>query len=189
MGNSNSGRRKANPQLVGDELVSAAVDLAGAVSIETGHVANYTAQHVQVRIGPVLVYLLDWAAAESLHRAAAAAAASRHVFAHGHTGRLPRDLQATGQEISLVVRLRGAQSTPAAVVGSGHPSRPARAVVACTVGRLRVVCHDAEALHRLVRVATSALRVAGALWGGPTPDELEEQDEFAAQWEAEQANR
>jgi hypothetical protein len=147
------------------EFVSATVHLAGSVDVETGHAAHYSAEHVQARIGPVLLYFLDLAAVGDFAACVeATVAAAGRVFDHAGSVPLPAALRHPGQEASLVVRLRGGQRTegPHGVAAAASLGRGA--FISCKVGGLRLVCHDAEALRRLVHVARTAQRVAHALW-------------------------
>lgn len=154
----------------GQEFVSATVHLAGAVGVETGHAAHYSAEHVQARIGPALLYFLDATCVDDFTAAVeAAVAAAPRVFDHPHPATLPGPLQRRDQQTSVVVRLRGPQraTSPHGVAATGSLDR--RAFLTCQVGGLRLVCHDAEALHRLAHVARTAQRVAHALWSAQTP--------------------
>jgi hypothetical protein len=174
----------------GQQFVAATVHLGGSVQIETGHRAHYTAEHVQARIGGVLVYFLDLAAVDAFAAAVAATARyGRAAFAHPHATRLPPDLVTAAQEVSLVVRLKGDQATarPRGAVATAATGMRGR--VECTVGGLRLVLHDAEALSRLVHVTDTVARVAAALWPAASLDEVEARDPHAERWERENAPR
>jgi hypothetical protein len=93
------------------------------------------------------------------------------VFGHELSRRLPDGLGARGasgtQEVSLVLRLRGAQQiagpngVPARASADGEPH------VRVRIGGLALVLHDQVALQALVAVAGIARRAGDALW----PDE------------------
>ena len=152
------------------EFVSATVHLAGGVGVETGHAAHYTAEHVQARIGPVLLYFLDLACVDNFSAAVeATVAAAGRVFDHPGPVPLPAALRHPGQEVSLVVRLRGAQRTEGPHGVAAAASLDRGAFISCKIGGLRLVCHDAEALRRLAHVARTAQRVAHALWPAAAP--------------------
>ena len=163
---------------VGQEFVSATAHLAGAVEIETGHAAHYSAEHIQARIGSVLIYFLDHAAAQSF-AAAAAATEERagQVFTHPHATGLPTQLRHPGQDVSLIVRLRGPQDTKEPVAMTTAASLDGQPLVGCRVGGLLLVIRDAEAMHRLAHLAATVARVAAALWPATeTTDEDTAQD-------------
>lgn len=148
----------------GQEFVRATVHLAGAVEIETGHAAHYSAAHVQARIGSALLYLLDYLAARDFAAAVAAVVArGEGLFSAGAEG-LPPRVRHPGQEASVIVRLRGRQqiAPPFAVAASASAGR--RAHVVCQLGGLVLVAHTGEALERLGRVADTVHRVAAVLW-------------------------
>ena len=178
----------SSPHSTGQQFVAATVHLAGAVEVETGHRAHYSVEHVQARIGGVLVYFLDAAAVDAFARAVVAAAEyGPAAFAHPNATPLPRALVTSAQEVSLVVRLQGEQTTepPQAVTAAGSLAH--RGHVTCTVGGVRLVLHDAEALHRLAHVTDTVARLAAALWPTPTPDKVETRDRHAERWEAQHA--
>jgi hypothetical protein len=117
----------------GQQFVSVAVHLAGPVEVETGHRAQYSAEHIQARIGGVLVYFLDQAAVTTFATTVGQAAQiGGTVFGQRETPRLPEELVTNRQEISLVVRLQGDQgsdrrarsptTTPAGAGTCGSPS-------------------------------------------------------------------
>lgn len=179
-----------NPHTTGQQFVSATVHLAGAVEVETGHQARYTAQHVQARIGGVLLYFLDRAAVADFARAVAATAEyASAAFGHPHAVQLPEALHTRTQDVSLVVRLQGAQTSepPRGVTAGG--SVGGHGHISCTVGGLRLVLHDAEALHRLVRLAHTVERVAVALWPDVEVERAETHDGRAEQRDQELAHR
>lgn len=150
----------------GQEFVRATVHLAGPVEIETGHAAHYAAAHVQARIGPALLYFLDYVAARDFAAAVADAAAKAAVarLFSPEGAALPPGLGGSDQESSVIVRLRGRQQVvaPQAVAGAVSPHR--QPFLTCQLGGLVLVLHSAEALARLVTVAYTAHRVAAALW-------------------------
>ena len=152
-------------QTTGQEFVSATVHLAGAVEVETGHVAHYSAEHIQARIGGVLIYFLDLAAVTAF---SAAVADTERVavgaFEHPEATGLPQHLHHTGQSVSLVVRLRGTQDTEPAKGQTAFASHDGHPFVGCKVGGLRLVIRDAEAMHRLSHVTATVARLAAALW-------------------------
>jgi hypothetical protein len=154
-----------NPRTTGQEFVSASVHLAGAVEIETGHLARYSAVHIPARIGGVLLYFLDLAAVEAFAEAVAATEQrAARTFAHPHATGLPAALVYPGQDVSLIVRMSGPQATeePQAMTAAASGDGVAR--IGCRIGGLRLVVCDAEAMHRLAHVAQSAARLAAALW-------------------------
>jgi hypothetical protein len=180
----------SHSQFRSQEFVRATVHLAGDVGVETGHVARFTVEHVQARIGSALLYLLDYTAAADFARAALAAAAlaaaqsgggqsgvgqlapgqrGGGLFAAAGVGGLPAEVWHGGQDSSVIVRMRGTQPVafPQAVAASG--SRHGRAYLSCQVGGLVLVLHDTEAVQRLVLVADTVHRVAAALWPGSRP--------------------
>ena len=174
------------PHTTGQQFVAATVHLAGAVEVETGHRAHYSVEHVQARIGGVLIYFLDAAAVDAFTRAVAATTQYGGLaFAHPHATRLPDRVDTGTQEVSLVVRLRGHQAgeRPRGVVASTDTG--GRGQVSCLIGALCLVLHDAEALHRLSYVTDTVARVAAALWPALTPDEIEARDAHAERWEAQ----
>ena len=157
--------RKPSTRTVGQEFVSATVHLAGAVEVETGHAAHYSAHHVQARIGGVLIYFLDPAAAQ--HFAAAVDESARiapQVFDHPHATGLPDTLAHPGQEVSLIVRLRGRQATEKPRGITTAASLDGYPLVGCRIGGLLLIVRDSEAMRRLAHVAATVERVATALW-------------------------
>ena len=172
------------PQPGSQEFIRATVHLAGKVEIETGHATRYSAEHVQTRIGSALVYLLDYVAAANFGRAAQLAAQRGDgLFAPGYAATLPGELLHSGQDSSVIVRMRGAQTSAAAQAISASASRHRRPYLACQVGGLVLVLHDGEAVARLVQVAETAHRVARALWPISTALTAKtERDLFAEQW-------
>lgn len=154
-----------NPGSYGQQFVSATVHLAGAIEIETGHVAHFTAQHIQARIGGVLIYFLDLPAAEAFAAAVAATGrTARRAFVHSQAVGLPAPLRHTGQDISLIVRLAGPQATAEPQAETAAGSLDGVAHVSCKVGGLRLLVRDAEAMARLAHVADTVARLAVALW-------------------------
>jgi len=177
-----------SPHSTGQQFVAATVHLAGAVEVETGHRAHYSVEHVQARIGGVLIYFLDAVAVDDFARAVASTVHYGGLaFAHPHATRLPDRIDTGTQEVSLVVRLQGHQSgeKPRGVVASTDTG--GRGQVSCLIGALCLVLHDAEALHRLAHVTDTVARLAAALWPTPTPDQVETRDAHAERWEARHA--
>ncbi|GAB4083290.1 hypothetical protein G3R41_21460 [Modestobacter muralis] len=169
-----------NPRSVGQEFVSATVHLAGAVEIETGHVAHYSAEHIQARIGGVLIYFLDFAAVAAFAEAVAdTAETARATFDHAHAAALPPQLRHHGQDVSLIVRLRGRQAGEKAQGKTAAASYDGVPFVGCRIGGIRLVVRDAEAMRLLAHVADTVARIAGALWPDrhpvpePSPEEAE----------------
>lgn len=165
----NSSSNNSPSRAAGQQFVSATVQLAGAVDTETAH-ATWTAGagHVMARIGGVLLYFLDRDAVASF--AAVAAQASplgRPVFGGQDVHRLPAAQVETGQDASIVLRLRGAQYLGGPNGVPAQASRDGRAHVTLRVGGLRLVLRDRLALAALIEVAQTALRAADVLW----PDE------------------
>lgn len=179
------------PQSSSQEFVRATVHLAGEVEHETGHSSRYSAEHVQCRIGSALVYLLDFAAAGDFARAARLGAQrARGLFPAEHTASLPDALQHTGQESSVVVRMRGAQTSATAQAITAAANRHRRPYLTVQIGGLVLVLHDAVSVARLVEVAETSYRVASALWplsAALMPDSG--RDEYAEQWERQHAQR
>ena len=159
-----------NPRSIGQEFVSATVHLAGAVAVETGHLAHYTAQHIQARIGGVLIYFLDLAAVDAFANAVADTAADApQMLGHPEPVALPAHLRHDGQEISLIVRLFGPQHTPKPHGETAKVSGDGAAYISCRVGGLLLVIRDAEAMRRLSHVADTVARLAAALWPHVAP--------------------
>lgn len=179
------------PQSSSQEFVRATVHLAGEVEYETGHSTRYSAEHVQTRIGSALVYLLDFGAAADFARAARLGAErAQGLFPAEHTASLPVEMLHTGQESSVIVRMRGAQTSATAQAITAAANRHRRPYLTCQIGGLVLVLHDAEAVARLVEVAETSYRVAAALWpisSALMPDSGK--DEHAEQWERQQAQR
>ena len=179
------------PQSDSQEFIRATVHLAGEVEYETGHSSRYSTEHVQARIGSALVYLLDFVAASDFVRAARLGAErARGLFPAEHTASLPVELLHTGQDSSVVVRMRGAQTSATAQAISAAANRHRRPYLTCQIGGLVLVLHDAEAVSRLVEVAETSYRVAAALWpisSALMPDSGK--DEYAERWEQQQARR
>jgi hypothetical protein len=176
------------PQASSQEFIRATVHLAGEVDYETGHSTRVTAEHVQTRIGSALVYLLDFIAAGDFARAARLGAErAQGLFPAGHTASLPEALLHSGQESSVIVRMRGAQTSATAQAISAAANRHRRPYLTCQIGGLVLVLHDAEAVARLVEVAETSYRVAAALWpitAALMPDSGK--DEYAERWEQQQ---
>lgn len=154
-----------NPRNFGQQFVSATVHLAGAVEIETGHVAHFTAHHIQARIGGVLIYFLDLPAVDAFTAAVAATAEiAPQMFDHPNAVNLPAHLRHTGQDVSLIIRLSGPQDTEKPQGRTTASSLDGVAHVGCKVGGLRLVIRDAEAMYRLTHIAETVDRLATALW-------------------------
>lgn len=156
----------------GQQFVSATVHLAGAVQTETGHATWSGAGHVMARIGGLLIYFLNTEALAGFAAAAARAGGlGGEVFGHELPRRLPDGLIARGvggvQEVSLVLRLRGAQQIAGPNGVPARASADGRPHVRVRVGGLVLVLHDQVSLQALVAVAAVARRAGDALW----PDE------------------
>ena len=137
---------------------------------------HYSAEHIQARIGGVLIYFLDHLAVQAF-TAAAAAAGDRagQVFTHTHATGLPAQLRHPGQDLSLIVRLRGPQDPSEPLAMTTAASLDGQALVGCRVGGLLLLIRDAEAMHRLTHLAATVARVAAALW--PLTDTSAEADQ------------
>ena len=179
------------PQSDSQEFIRATIHLAGEVEYETGHSSRYSTEHVQARIGSALVYLLDFVAASDFVRAARLGAErARGLFPTEHTASLPVELLHTGQDSSVVVRMRGPQTSATAQAISAAANRHRRPYLTCQLGGLVLVLHDAEAVGRLVEVAETSYRLAAALWpisSALMPDSG--RDEYAERWEQQRARR
>jgi hypothetical protein len=172
----------------GQQFVSVAVHLAGPVEVETGHRAQYSAEHIQARIGGVLVYFLDQAAVTTFATTVGQAAQiGGTVFGQRETPRLPEELVTNRQEISLVVRLQGDQGSDKPQGAVANDNTGGRGHVRVAVGGMRIFLHDAEALRRLVHVTDTVSRLAVALWPALTLDEIEARDTHAQRWEQQHA--
>ena len=173
------------------EFIRATVHLVGEVDFETGHSSRYSVEHVQTRIGSALVYLRDFAAAADLARVARIGAErARGLWLDDQISVLPGGVLHAGQDSSVVVRMRGPQTTVTAQAITAAANRNRRPYLTCQVGGLVLVLHDAEAVARLVEVAETAYRVAGAL--GPVEASMAvqaEADELAERWVRERAGR
>lgn len=149
----------------GQEFVRATVHLAGEVDIETGHSSRYSVEHVQTRLGSALIYLLDFDATADLVRVARVGAErARGLFDDDQIACLPVGVLHDGQESSVVMRMRGRQTTVTAQAITAAANRYRRPYLTCQVGGLVLVLHDAEAVARLVEVTETSYRVASALW-------------------------
>jgi hypothetical protein len=193
--NNSSSRQRDGDEVgaVSQEFIRATVHLSGAVPIETGHRAQYSAEHLQVRIGSVLLYFLDFAAvADFAATVAHAARIADGLFGHDAPVLLPQQLQHPGQESSLVIRLRGAQAVAAPTAVHAALSPHGSSFLTCQVGGLVLVLHSPQALTRLVRVTDSAHRLAAALWAEQVTAirraDTGERDPYAEQWEREQVH-
>lgn len=171
----------------GHQFVKATVHLAGAVPIETGHRAQYSAEHIQARIGGVLIYFLDLAAVDAFAASVKEAEQfGRAAFGGRQTFRLPGDFLTNTQEVSLVVRLQGHQEAASrkGTIANDHTDGHGNVIVG--FGGVRLFLHDPEALHRLIHVTNTVARLAAALWPALTMDEIESRDTYAERWEEQQ---
>ncbi|GAB4082778.1 hypothetical protein GCU67_20350 [Modestobacter muralis] len=176
-----------NPGTSGQQFVRATVHLAGAVTVETGHMAQYSAEHIQARIGGVLIYFLDLAAVDAFAASVSQAAEfGRTAFRQRSTYCLPDELIANTQEVCLVVRLQGHQEPAERNGAVANDSTGGRGHVIVGVGALRLFLHDPQALQRLVHVTDTVARLAAALWPALTLDEIESRDTYAERWEEQQ---
>ena len=66
--------------------------------------------------------------------------------------------------MSLIVRLRGPQATEDPQARTATASLDSVPSLVCRIGGLRLVVRDAEAMHRLFRVAQTTARLSAALW-------------------------
>ena len=171
----------------GHQFVRATIHLAGPVEVETAHRAQYAAEHIQARIGGVLIYFLDLAAVDAFAASVKEAEQfGRTAFGQRQTFRLPEELVTNTQEVSVVVRLQGNQEAAdrKGTVANDHTDGRGNVVVG--FGGMRLLIHDPEALHRLVHVTGTVARLAAALWPALTMDEIESRDTYAERWEERQ---
>lgn len=144
---------------------------------------------MQTRIGSALVYLLDFGAVADFARAARLGAQrAQGLFPAEHTASLPVEMLHTGQESSVIVRMRGAQTSATAQAITAAANRHRRPYLTCQIGGLVLVLHDAEAVARLVEVAETSYRVAAALWPSSALMPGSGKDEHAEQWERQQSS-